>query len=148
MYEGSVDNVAITNIYIFHCQPPINPTPVRTMGYCGFVLYLGSCGRCKVVQGTTDEGYYDTRWLAGLWFTQAKVEGIMLKAAWHTGRHCSVVNDPLGKPGRTPLYVSLPSTWGSVDGHQMFSPFFVGGFLTGDADRYKSLDLEMKLLSP
>jgi len=29
------------------------------------------------------EGYYDTRWLSGLWSTQAKVEGIMLKAAWH-----------------------------------------------------------------
>jgi len=33
------------------------------------------------VEGYPDEGYYDTRWLTGLWSTQAKVEGIMLKAA-------------------------------------------------------------------
>jgi len=84
-----------------------------------------------------DDGCYDTRWLTGLWSTQAKVEGIVLKAAWHWGRDCSVINDPLGEPGRTPLYVGLPSTWGSVDGDQMFSPFFVVGLLTGDSDRYK-----------
>jgi hypothetical protein len=67
-----------------------------------------------------------TRWLLGLWSTQAKLEGIVLKAAWQWGRYCSVVNDPLGKPGRTPLYVGLPSTWGSVDGDQIFSPFCYG----------------------
>jgi len=78
-----------------------------------------------------------TRWLTGLWSTQAKVEGIVLKAAWHWGRNYSVVNDPLWEPGRTPLYVGLPSTWGSVYGDQMFSPFFVGGLLIGDSDRYK-----------
>jgi hypothetical protein len=43
------------------------------------------------------EGYYDTCWLTGLWSTQAKVEGIVLKAALHWGRDCSVVNDLLGK---------------------------------------------------
>jgi hypothetical protein len=84
-----------------------------------------------------DEGCYDTCWLMRLWSTQAKVECIVLKAAWHWGRNCSVVNDPLQEPGRTPLYVGLPSTWGSVDGDQMFYPFFVGGLLTGDSDRYK-----------
>jgi len=52
----------------------------------------------------------------GLWSTQAKVEGIVLKAAWHWGRDCSVLNDPLGDAGHIPLYVGLPSTWGSVDG--------------------------------
>ena len=83
-----------------------------------------------------DEGCYDTRWPKGLWSTQAKVEGIV-KAAWHWGRDCSVVNDPLGEPGRTPSYVGLPSTWGSVDGDQIFSPVFVGGLLIGDSDRYK-----------
>ena len=76
----------------------------------------------------------------------------MLKAAWHWGKDCSVVNDPLGETGRTLLYVGLLSTWGSVDGYQMFSPFFLaGGFLIGDSDRYKCrnkpLALEMKLLS-
>jgi len=78
-----------------------------------------------------------TRWLTGLWSTQAKMEGLVLKAAWHWGRDCSVVNDPLGEPGRTPLYVGLPSAWSSVDGDQMFSLFFVGGLLVGDSDRYK-----------
>jgi len=73
----------------------------------------------------------------GLWSTQAKVEGIMLMAAWHWGRDCSVINDPLGEPGRTPLYVGLPSTWGSVDVYQMFSLFFMGGLLIGDSNRYK-----------
>jgi hypothetical protein len=52
------------------------------------------------------------------------VEGIVLKAAWHWGSN-SVVDDPLGKPGRTPLYVGLQSAWGSVDGGYMFSPQFV-----------------------
>jgi len=86
----------------------------------------------------SDEGCYDTGWLTGLWSTQAKVEGIVLKAAWHWGGDCSIVNDPLGEPGRTPLYVGLLSTWGSVDGDQMFSPFFfVGGFFIGDPQRYK-----------
>ena len=35
---------------------------------------------------------------------------------------CSVVNDPLGEPGCTQLYVGLPSAWGSVDGDLMFLP--------------------------
>jgi len=42
-----------------------------------------------------DEGFYDTHWLTGLWSTQAKVEGFVLKAAWHLGSDGSVVNDPL-----------------------------------------------------
>ena len=69
------------------------------------------------------EGYYDTRWLTGLWSTQAKVEGIMLKAAWHWGSNSSVINDPIGEPGSTPLYVGIPSAWGSVYNDRMFSPF-------------------------
>jgi len=50
----------------------------------------------------------------GLWSTQTKVEGIVLKAAWHWGSDISVINDPLGEPGHTPLYVVLPSTWDFV----------------------------------
>ena len=74
------------------------------------------------------EGCYDTRWLTGLWSTQAKVEGIVPRAAWHWGSDSSVVNDPLGEPGRTPFYVGLPSAWGSVD--LMFIPtLFEGSFL-------------------
>ena len=64
-------------------------------------------------------GCYDTHWLTGLWSTQAKVEG-MPNAAWHWARGSSVVNDPLGEPGRTPLYVVLLSAWGSVDGDLIF----------------------------
>ena len=59
---------------------------------------------CK---GHSVEGCYDTRWLTGLWSTQAKVEGIVLQAAWHWGSDCSVINDSLGEPGCTPLYVGL-----------------------------------------
>ena len=57
----------------------------------------------------------------------------MLKAAWHWGRDCSVINNPLGEPGHTPLYVGLLSVWGAVDGNQMLSPFFVGGLLNGNS---------------
>ena len=70
-----------------------------------------------------------THWLMGLWCTQAKVEGIMLRAAWHWGSDNSVVNDPLGEPGCTSSYVYLPSTWVSVNGDHMFSPDFIGGLL-------------------
>jgi hypothetical protein len=83
------------------------------------------------MEGYPDEGYYDTRWLTGLWSTQTKVEGIVLKAAWHWGSDCSVENDPFGEPGCT------PSTWGFVDGDQILSPFFMRGLLTGDSDGYK-----------
>jgi hypothetical protein len=84
-----------------------------------------------------DEACYDTRSLTGLWSTQAEEEGIVLKAAWHWVRDRNVENGHLGEPGRTPLYVGLPSTWGSVDGDQMFSPFFVGGLLTGGLLTYE-----------
>jgi hypothetical protein len=70
-----------------------------------------------------------TCWLTDLWSTQAKEESIMLKAAWHWGRDCSVVNDPLGEPGRTPLYVGLPSAWDSMDSDYVV-PNFMGGLLT------------------
>ena len=46
-------------------------------------------------RGYPVEGYYDTRRLTGLWSTQAKVEGIVLKAPWHWGSDSSAVNDPL-----------------------------------------------------
>jgi len=67
-------------------------------------------------------GCYDAHWLTGLWSTQAKVEGIVLRGAWHWGRDSRVVNNPTGEPGQTPLYVGLPSTWGSMDGDLMFFP--------------------------
>jgi hypothetical protein len=82
------------------------------------------------------EGYYNTHWLTWHWSTQAKVEGMVLKAAWHCGSDSSVINDPLGEPGSTLLYVGLPSAWGSVVGDRMFSSILWEGSLTGDSDRY------------
>jgi hypothetical protein len=71
------------------------------------------------------EGCYDTSWLTGLLSTQAKVKGIVFKAALQWGSDSSVVNHPFGEPGRAPLYVGLPSAWGSVDGGPIFSTCFV-----------------------
>jgi len=58
----------------------------------------------------------------GLWSTQAKVEFNVPRAAWLSGRNSSVVKEPLGEPGCTPLYVDLPSLWGSEDSDLMFFP--------------------------
>jgi len=82
-----------------------------------------------VCRGYPVESYYNTHWRTWHWSPEVKVEGIVLKAAWHWGNDSSVVNDPLGGRGRTPLYVDLLSAWGSVDGDRMFSPHFVGGLL-------------------
>jgi len=57
------------------------------------------------------EGYYYTCLLTGLWSTQAKVEGSVLKATCHWGSNGSVINNALGEAGHTPLYVGLPSVW-------------------------------------
>ena len=70
-------------------------------------------------------------------FYQTKVEGIMLKAAWHWISDGSVVNNLLGEPGCTPLYVGLLSAWGSVDGDQMLSLFLWEGSVVGDSDKCK-----------
>ena len=99
-------------------QNPINPTPhpYFRVSWTHTLFYPGSCGRWqKLWRAYPDEGCCDTCWLTGLWSTQAKVEGTMLKAAWHWGRDSSVLNDHLAVPDRTPLYVGLPSTWGCMD---------------------------------
>jgi len=83
------------------------------------------------------EGYYNTRWLTGFWSTRAKVESIVLKAAWHWGSDKSVANDPLGEPSLTPLYVGRPSAWGSVDGDCRFPRISWEGFFFGDSEKYK-----------
>jgi hypothetical protein len=81
------------------------------------------------VEGNPDEGYYDTCWLTGLWSKQAKVEEIVSRAAWHWGRNSSVVNYPLGEQACAPMYVGLPSAWGSVNNDLMFFSHFVGELL-------------------
>ena len=53
------------------------------------------------------------------------------------GSDGSVINLPLGEPGRTPLYVGLPSAWGSVNGDRMFSPVLWEASLIGDSNKYK-----------
>jgi hypothetical protein len=79
------------------------------------------------------DGCYDTRWLMGLWSTKVRVEGIVLKAVRHWGKDSNVVNDSLGEPGRTPLYVGLPflgnSPWMVT---LSFFPY-AGGLLFGDS---------------
>jgi hypothetical protein len=75
------------------------------------------------------EGCYDTQWLSGLWCTQAKLQGIMLKTALHWGTGSSVVKDSLGEPGRTPLYIILLSVWSSWTVTVDVFLHFVGGFL-------------------
>jgi len=58
-----------------------NPSPIP-QGYVDsysilpWVKYKAVTG----VVGYPDEGYYDPHWLTGLWSTQAKVEGNVLKA--------------------------------------------------------------------
>jgi hypothetical protein len=69
-----------------------------------------------------DGGCSDSPWLMGLWSTQAKVEGIVRRDAWHWGRNSSVFNFPLEEPGRTPFYVGLLSVWVSTDSDVMFFP--------------------------
>ena len=71
-------------------------------------------------RGYPVEGYYNTCWQTGLWSTQAKVQGSVLKAAWQLRIDSSVVNNPLGEPGCTSLYVGLLSLWGSVCLHMHF----------------------------
>jgi hypothetical protein len=76
-----------------------------------------------VWKGYPVEGYYDICWLMWLWSTQAKVQGIVLRAAWYWDSDSSVINDPLEEPGHTPFYVGLLFTWSSVDGDRSFPPF-------------------------
>jgi hypothetical protein len=85
-------------------------------------------------------GCYDTCWLTGLWSTQAKVEGIMPKTAWHWGRDSNVVNDPLGEPGHTALYVGLPFGGGGLRGQRPYvfpHTYVEGSFLWTPADTHE-----------
>ena len=54
----------------------------------------------------------------------------------HWGRVSSVVNDPLGEPGHTPLYVGLASAWGCVRSDLMFFPIYRWAHLWGIRHRY------------
>jgi hypothetical protein len=79
-------------LYTTSYWPPINPTPRLYLRITW--IYTLPWATWEAVTGV--KGCYDTRWLTGLRSTQAKVEGIVLKAAWQWGSDCTVVNDPLG----------------------------------------------------
>jgi hypothetical protein len=71
-----------TNVRSLSYSQPL----VRTLGCHKFILYstLGHVGGSKQVWRIYPVGgCYNTCWLMGLWSTQAKVEGIVLRAAWH-----------------------------------------------------------------
>jgi len=90
-----------------------------------------------VCRGYSVEGYCVTCWLTGLASTLAKVEGIVLKDAWHWGSNNSVANDPLGEPGLTAFFAGLPSAWGSVDGDYLPCR---DSSVTEDYDRYECMN--------
>ena len=109
-------------------KPPRNPTShlhlrvmwIHTLG----VTWAAVTG----VEGKPCRGLLQ-HMLTGLWSTQAKVVIIMLKAALHWGSISNVINDPLGEPGHTALYVGLLSACGSMDIDHTFSPHFVAKLL-------------------
>ena len=93
-----------TNVRSLSYSQPL----VRTLGCHKFILYstLGHVGGSKQVWRIYPVGgCYNTCWLMGLWSTQATVERIVLKAAWHWSNNSSVRNNPLGEAGCTPMYV-------------------------------------------
>jgi len=53
----------------------------------------------------------------------------LLRAEWHWGSDSSVVNNSLGEPGCTALFVNFPSAWGSMDGHCILRPISWEGSL-------------------
>ena len=67
--------------------------------------------------------------------TEAKAEGTAPKAAWNWGRNSSVVNYPLGEPGRIPLLDDLypivcrPFVRLRLRGRWLFFPCFAGELL-------------------
>jgi len=60
----------------------------------------------------------------------------VLRAAWHWGRDSSIVNDPLGEPGCTPLYVGLHLCAALLTVTLCFPPY-AGGLLYGDSGRHR-----------
>jgi hypothetical protein len=76
----------------------------------------------------------------GIWSTQVKVEGIVLRAAWCWGRDSSVVKDHRVEPVFTPMYVGLQSACGSVDGDLMLFLYVFGRALFGDSGRYTGMN--------
>ena len=66
-----------------------------------------TCEVVTVVKGTPWWGLLWHMLANGVLVYPSQGEGTMLKAARHWGRDCSVINDTLGEPGCTPLYIGL-----------------------------------------
>jgi len=64
-----------------------------------------------------------------------------------TGVDSSVANVPLGEPGRIPLYVGLPSAWGSVDGDIYFPVCMSEGSFWGLRQTYMNERIESPRLA-
>jgi len=62
--------------------------------------------------------------LTGLWYSQAKVEGTVLKATRNWDSNSSVVNGPHVEPGRTPFYVHC--MWVGFRGRRPYFPLLSG----------------------
>ena len=75
-------------------MPPMNPPYVCTEGLRGFIPWV-TWEVVTGVQGSPVESYYNTCWITGHWSTQAKAEGIVLKASWLWGGDTSVITIPL-----------------------------------------------------
>jgi len=90
---------------------------------------VGGCNKCG---GYTLLGFAMTRWLTGLWSTQAKVDGIVSMTAWLCGKDSSVSNDPLREPVRNPLYISFPSALVSLNGELIFFHILLNGSFFGE----------------
>jgi len=97
--DSSKPKLPVLSFYPYKTSHTSSPLSVPSYSTLPWVTWEAITG----VEGSPDEGYYDTHWLMGHWSNQAKVEGTMLKAVWPWGSDCSVVHDPLGKPGCTPL---------------------------------------------
>jgi hypothetical protein len=123
-------------------KPPKNPTPrlylrftwIRTLGH---VEGGNRCGGYTLLRVTA------THWLMGLWSTQARVEGIVLKVTWQWGSDSSVVNDPLAESGRTPLAFRPRGAPWTVT--VCFPPISWRDSLTGVSERYKWMNKPLAL---
>ena len=97
------------NVYHSICSDASHKSTLHPYLRVTWICTLGHVGGGNRCAGDTLLRVTMTHWLTGLWFTQAKVEGIVLKAAWHCGSDGSVINYALGEPDSTPLYVGLLS---------------------------------------
>jgi len=67
------------------------------------------------------------------------LEGSVLKAICHWGSNGNVTNNAPGNIGRTPLYVGLPSVWGSMGGN-CFPCVSWESSLSGDSKGYECMN--------